>query len=77
LWAAQVGIDFAIEHAYPSAAAAVASVAVGHRVDVLFGPYCAGPAVAAARAAPTVLWNHRARVTLMQEHTTVRSMMET
>ena len=58
LWAAQAGVDLAIADAYPSAAAAVASVAVGRRVDVLFGPYGAGPAVAAARAAPTVLWNH-------------------
>jgi ABC-type branched-subunit amino acid transport system substrate-binding protein len=58
LWAAQAGVDLAIADAYPSAAAAVASVAVGRRVDVLFGPYGAGPAVTAARAAPTVLWNH-------------------
>ena len=57
LWATEAGLDLAIADAYPSAAAAVASVA-GHRVDVLFGPYGAGPAVAAARAAPTVLWNH-------------------
>jgi ABC-type branched-subunit amino acid transport system substrate-binding protein len=58
LWAAQAGVDLVIADAYPSAAAAVASVAVRHRIDVLFGPYGAGPAVAAARAAPTVLWNH-------------------
>src|SRR5438552_16212073 len=58
LWATEAGADLAIADAYPSAAAAVASVAVGRRVDVLFGPYGAGPAVAAARAAPTVLWNH-------------------
>jgi ABC-type branched-subunit amino acid transport system substrate-binding protein len=58
LWAAQAGVDLTIADAYPSAAAAVASVAVQHRIDVLFGPYGAGPAVAAARAAPTVLWNH-------------------
>jgi ABC-type branched-subunit amino acid transport system substrate-binding protein len=58
LWAAEAGVDLAIADAYPSAAAAVASVAVRHRIDVLFGPYGAGPAVAAARAAPTVLWNH-------------------
>jgi hypothetical protein len=51
-------VDLAIADAYPSAAAAVASVASRHRLDVLFGPYGAGPAVAAARAAPTVLWNH-------------------
>jgi ABC-type branched-subunit amino acid transport system substrate-binding protein len=58
LWAAQAGVDLAIADAYPSAAAAVTSLAGGHRIDVLFGPYGAGPAVAAARAAPTVLWNH-------------------
>ena len=50
--------DLAIADAYPSAAGAVASLAVRDRVDVLFGPYGAGPAVAAARVAPTVLWNH-------------------
>ena len=58
LWAAEAGADLAIADAYPSAAAAVASVAARQRIDVLFGPYGAGPAVAAARAAPTVLWNH-------------------
>src|SRR5437763_1101672 len=58
LWAAQAGVDLAIADAYPSAAAAVRSVAGRHRIDVLFGPYGAGPAVAAARAAPTILWNH-------------------
>ena len=58
LWAAEAGVDLAIADAYPSAAAAVASVGARHRIDVLFGPYGAGPAVAAARAAPTVLWNH-------------------
>jgi ABC-type branched-subunit amino acid transport system substrate-binding protein len=58
LWAAEAGVDLAIADAYPSVATAVASVAVRHRIDVLFGPYGAGPAVAAARAAPTVLWNH-------------------
>jgi ABC-type branched-subunit amino acid transport system substrate-binding protein len=58
LWAAQAGVDLAIADAHPSPAAAVASVAVGYRIDVLFGPYGAGPAVATARAAPTVLWNH-------------------
>jgi hypothetical protein len=58
LWAAEAGVDLAIADAYPSAAAAVASVAARHRIDVLFGPYGAGPAVAAARATPTVLWNH-------------------
>jgi ABC-type branched-subunit amino acid transport system substrate-binding protein len=58
LWAAEAGVDLAIADAYPSAAAAVTSVAARQRIDVLFGPYGAGPAVAAARAAPTVLWNH-------------------
>jgi ABC-type branched-subunit amino acid transport system substrate-binding protein len=58
LWAAEAGVDLAIVDAHPSAAAAVASVAARQRIDVLFGPYGAGPAVAAARAAPTVLWNH-------------------
>src|SRR5438105_3063285 len=58
LWAAEAGVDLAITDAYPSAAAAVASVAAQHRIDVLFGPYGAGMAVAAAQAAPTVLWNH-------------------
>jgi ABC-type branched-subunit amino acid transport system substrate-binding protein len=58
LWAAQAAVDLAIADAYPSAAAAVASVAERQRIDVLFGPYGAGLAVAAARVAPTVLWNH-------------------
>jgi ABC-type branched-subunit amino acid transport system substrate-binding protein len=58
LWAEQAGVDLAIANAYPSAAAAIASVAVRHRIDVLFGPYGAGPTVAAAHAAPAVLWNH-------------------
>src|SRR2546430_12142369 len=58
LWATEAGADLAIADAYPSAAAAIASVAARQRIDVLFGPYGAGPAVAAARAAPTVLWNH-------------------
>jgi ABC-type branched-subunit amino acid transport system substrate-binding protein len=58
LWAAEAGVDLAIADAHPSAAAAVASVAEQHRIDVLFGPYGSGPAVAAARAAPSVLWNH-------------------
>src|SRR5438045_8258397 len=58
LWAAEAGVDLAIADAHPSVAAAVTSVAEQHRIDVLFGPYGAGPAVAAARAASTVLWNH-------------------
>ena len=58
LWAAQARVDLAIADAHPSAAAAVTSVAARQRIDVLFGPYGAGLTVAAARAAPTVLWNH-------------------
>ena len=58
LWAAEAEVDLAIADAYPLAAGAVASLAVRDRVDLLFGPYGAGPAVAAARVAPTVLWNH-------------------
>src|SRR2546430_17718016 len=59
LWAAEAGADLAIADAYPSAAAAIASVAARQRIDVLFGPYGAGPAVASARAAPTGPWDHR------------------
>jgi ABC-type branched-subunit amino acid transport system substrate-binding protein len=58
LWAAQAGADLEIADAHPSAAAAVASLAAPQKLDVLFGPYGTGPALAAARAAPTVLWNH-------------------
>src|SRR6266851_4059932 len=58
LWAAGAGVELEIGDAYPSAAAAVAAVTAPRPVDVLFGPYGAGPALAAARAAPSVLWNH-------------------
>ena len=58
LWADQAGVELEIADTQPSAAAAVAAVASGRPIDVLFGPYGAGPAVAAARAAPSALWNH-------------------
>ena len=58
LWAEGAGVELEIADAHPSAAAAVAAVTAQQPVDVLFGPYGAGPAVAAARAAPSVLWNH-------------------
>jgi ABC-type branched-subunit amino acid transport system substrate-binding protein len=58
LWAARAGVDLEIVDAHPAAAAAVASLDARQRLDVLFGPYGSGPALAAAGVAPTVLWNH-------------------
>lgn len=58
LWAAEAGVELEIVDAHPSPAAAVAAVTARGPVDALFGPYGAGPAVAAARAAPSLLWNH-------------------
>ena len=52
LWAMRAGLELEIGDAYPSAAAAVAAVTAPRPVDVLFGPYGTGPALAAARAAP-------------------------
>ena len=52
------GVELEIADIQPSTAAAVAAVRSHRPVDVLFGPYGAGPAVAAARAASSVLWNH-------------------
>src|SRR5512135_589558 len=58
LWARQAGVQLEIADTRPSAAAAVAAATARWPVDVLFGPYGAGPAVAAARATASVLWNH-------------------
>jgi ABC-type branched-subunit amino acid transport system substrate-binding protein len=58
LWARQAGVQLEIADIRPSTAAAVAAVTSRRPVDVLFGPYGAGPAVVAARAAASVLWNH-------------------
>ena len=57
LWAQQAGVALEIADTWPSTAAAVAATA-RWPVDVLFGPYGAGPAVAAARATASILWNH-------------------
>lgn len=58
LWAQRARVELEIADIQPSTAAAVSAVTFRRPVDVLFGPYGAGPAVAAARAAPSVLWNH-------------------
>jgi hypothetical protein len=58
LWAGRAGVELQIADAHPSVAAAVAAVTSWRPIHVLFGPYGASPAVAAARAAPSVLWNH-------------------
>jgi ABC-type branched-subunit amino acid transport system substrate-binding protein len=58
LWAARANADLEILDAHPSPSAAVARLAARRRLDVLFGPYGTGPALAAARLARTVLWNH-------------------
>ena len=58
LWARQAGVQLEIADIRPSTAAAVAAATSRGPVDVLFGPYGAGPAVAAARATGLVLWNH-------------------
>jgi hypothetical protein len=58
LWAGRAGVELQIADAQPSVAAAVAAVTSWRPIHVLFGPYGASPAVAAARAAPSVLWNH-------------------
>lgn len=58
LWAGRAGVELQIANAQPSVAAAVAAVTSWRPIHVLFGPYGASPAVAAAQAAPSVLWNH-------------------
>jgi len=50
-------VDLEVVDAYPSAAAAMRE-AVARNPDVLFGPYGAGPAVAALQATRRVVWNH-------------------
>jgi branched-chain amino acid transport system substrate-binding protein len=57
LWAGWSGTELEVVDAYPSVAAAM-RVAQARKPDVLFGPYGASPAVAAARATRRVLWNH-------------------
>ena len=59
IWASEAGTELQVIDAHPSAAEAMATATSGpRRPDVLFGPYGAGPAVAAARATPCALWNH-------------------
>src|SRR6266851_5598977 len=50
-------VDFEVVDAHPSAAAAMREAVAG-KPDVLFGPYGAGPAVAALQATRRVVWNH-------------------
>ena len=50
-------VDFEVVDAHPSAAAAMRE-AVARNPDVLFGPYGAGPAVAALQATRRLVWNH-------------------
>src|SRR5713101_7367420 len=50
-------VDFEVVDAHPSAAAAMRE-AVARNPDVLFGPYGAGPAVAALQTTRRVVWNH-------------------
>ncbi|HEX7322020.1 MAG TPA: ABC transporter substrate-binding protein [Mycobacterium sp.] len=57
LWADRAGASLQVIDAHPSAAAAIRAAEAG-RPDVVFGPYGAGPAVAAAAAATGVIWNH-------------------
>ena len=57
LWADRSGVRLDVIDAYPSAASAIRA-AEASRPDVVFGPYGAGPALAAAAAGKGVLWNH-------------------
>jgi branched-chain amino acid transport system substrate-binding protein len=50
-------VELEVLDAYPAPAAAMRA-AVAHRPDVLFGPYGAGPAVAALGATHRATWNH-------------------
>jgi len=50
-------VDLEVVDAHPSAAAAMRE-AVARNPDVLFGPYGAGPAVAALQATRRVVWYH-------------------
>lgn len=58
LWAASAGVQLRIIDAHPSATRAVVRALTDGPLDVLFGPYGAGAAVAAARAATYGMWNH-------------------
>jgi ABC-type branched-subunit amino acid transport system substrate-binding protein len=57
LWADGSGVNLEIIDAYPSAASAIRA-AEASRPDVVFGPYGAGPALAAAAGSKGVVWNH-------------------
>ncbi|MGH3563080.1 MAG: hypothetical protein ACRDTN_15165, partial [Mycobacterium sp.] len=57
LWADWCGASLQVIDARPSAASAMRAAEAG-RPDVVFGPYGAGPALAAAAAASGVVWNH-------------------
>ncbi|MDT5092255.1 MAG: branched-chain amino acid transport system substrate-binding protein, partial [Mycobacterium sp.] len=57
LWADRSGVSLEVIDAYPSAASAIRA-AEASGPDVVFGPYGAGPALAAAAASKGVMWNH-------------------
>lgn len=57
LWAKHAGTSLHVIDAHPSAASAI-SAAEASRPDVVFGPYGSGPAIAAAAASMTTIWNH-------------------
>jgi ABC-type branched-subunit amino acid transport system substrate-binding protein len=57
LWARHAGAGVDVYDAHPSIAAALSQVDLD-LADVVFGPYGAGPAVAAARILPIPWWNH-------------------
>jgi ABC-type branched-subunit amino acid transport system substrate-binding protein len=57
LWARHAGVDLTMLDCHPSPSTAMRS-AHDMRPDVVFGPYGAGPALAAARSSHLPLWNH-------------------
>jgi ABC-type branched-subunit amino acid transport system substrate-binding protein len=57
LWAQHSAVSLRVIDAYPSAASAI-QAAEASRPDVVFGPYGAGSALAAAAASTGVVWNH-------------------
>jgi branched-chain amino acid transport system substrate-binding protein len=60
LWAEQVAAtELSVFDAHPDPVAALAA-AERDRPDLLFGPYGSGPALAVARAASRLVWNHGA-----------------
>src|SRR6516164_131958 len=57
LWADRSGVSLEVIDAYPSSVSAI-QAAEARRPDVVFGPYGAGPALAAVAASKGVIWNH-------------------